>query len=134
MVPAGRIGCDNIAKLSSDLAVGHEKIPPCICNIRNIHVRYMSNALSVLLTLMTFGWSSTTLHGELCSGYVGGFVPSILDVGTPVTNLLFGKRTEPMMATNINSFKQTEQTQMRRRITRRLIWVYAVCQGLFSGR
>ena len=61
----------------------------------------MSNELSVLLSLMTFGWSSTTLQGELCSGYVGGCVPNILDVGTPVTNLLFGKRTEPMMATNM---------------------------------
>ena len=32
---------------------------------------------------------------------------------------------------NRNSFKQTAQTQMRRRIMRRLIWVYAVCQCLF---
>ncbi|KAH3727380.1 hypothetical protein DPMN_053314 [Dreissena polymorpha] len=34
----------------------------------------------------------------------------------------------------LNSFKLTAQTQMRRRIMRRLIWVYAVCQGLFSRR
>ncbi|KAH3735725.1 hypothetical protein DPMN_042260 [Dreissena polymorpha] len=61
----------------------------------------MSNELSVLLSLMTLGWSSTTLHGELCSGYVGDFVPSIIDVGNPATNLLFGKRTEPMMAANM---------------------------------
>ncbi|KAH3849414.1 hypothetical protein DPMN_091814 [Dreissena polymorpha] len=31
-----------------------------------------------------------------------------------------------------NSFKQTAQTLMRRRIMRRLIWVYTVCQALFE--
>ncbi|KAH3774438.1 hypothetical protein DPMN_175820 [Dreissena polymorpha] len=38
------------------------------------------------------------------------------------------------MVTVSNSFKQTVQTQMRGRIMRRLIWIYAVCQGLFSRR